>query len=96
MNDERGTVPAGGAIELGNEFTHVVVDLVRTRNGARLRISAPASGRQISLCPLELESLTWQEPEFFSGLLATPFGPESGGGAGAGPDAGPDDLAGEA
>jgi hypothetical protein len=68
-----------------------VVELVRTRNGARLRISAPASGRQISLCPLELESLTWQEPEFFSGLLATPFGPDSGSA-----DAGPDGLAGEA
>jgi hypothetical protein len=74
----------GSAIEFGNEFTHVVVELVRTRNGARLRISAPASGREISLCPLELESLTWQEPEFFSRLLATPFGPESG----AEPDAG--------
>jgi hypothetical protein len=66
----------GEAIEFGNEFTRVVVELIRTRNGARLRISVPASGRQISLCPLELESLTWQEPEFFSGLLATPFGPE--------------------
>jgi hypothetical protein len=69
-------------IELGNEFTRVVVELVRTRNGARLRISVPASGREVSLCPLELESLTWQEPEFFSGLLATPFGPEAGAGDG--------------
>lgn len=75
------SAPAGGPIELGNEFAQVVVELVRTRNGARLRISVPASGRQISLCPLELESLTWQEPEFFSGLLATPFGQESAAGA---------------
>jgi hypothetical protein len=75
---------AGGAIEFGNEFTRIVVELVRTRNGARLRISVPASGRQISLCPLELESLTWQEPEFFSRLLATPFGPEPASGAVAG------------
>jgi hypothetical protein len=103
VNEERGSVPAGGAIELGNEFTQVVVELVRTRNGARLRISVPASGRQIALCPLELESLTWQEPEFFSGLLATPFGPESGGadagadsGSDAGADAGPDGLGSEA
>jgi hypothetical protein len=66
----------GGAIEFGNEFTRVVVELIRTRNGARLRIRVPASGRQVSLCPLELESLTWQDPEFFSRLLATPFGPE--------------------
>jgi len=65
-----------GTIEFGNEFTRVVVELIRTRNGARLRICVPASGRQVSLCPLELESLTWQDPEFFSRLLATPFGPE--------------------
>jgi hypothetical protein len=65
-----------GAIQFGNEFTRVVVELIRTRNGARLRICVPASGREVSLCPLELESLTWQEPDFFSGLLATPFGPE--------------------
>ena len=45
-------------IRLANEFGEVAVDLVRTRNGARLRISVPASGRQILLCPLELEALT--------------------------------------
>ena len=80
MSEELGLrAGAGGrGIEFGNEFTRVVVELVRTRNGARLRISVPASGREISLCPLEIESLTWQEPEFFSRLLATPFGPESG------------------
>lgn len=80
MSEELGLRAGAGvrAIEFGNEFTRVVVELVRTRNGARLRISVPASGREISLCPLELESLTWQEPEFFSRLLATPFGPESG------------------
>ncbi|MGN6791432.1 MAG: hypothetical protein ACTHJW_03480 [Streptosporangiaceae bacterium] len=80
MSEELGPrAGAGGRrIEFGNEFTRVVVELVRTRNGARLRISVPASGREISLCPLEIESLTWQEPEFFSRLLATPFGPESG------------------
>jgi len=64
------------AIRLGNEFTEVVVERVRTRNGARLRISVPASGRQILLCPLELEALTWQGHELFSALLATPHGPE--------------------
>ena len=71
-------IPVVGSepIELGNEFTRVVVERVRTRNGIRLRISVPASGREISLCPLELESLTWQDPEFFTSLLATPFGPE--------------------
>lgn len=64
-----------GVIRLGNEFTEVVVERVRTRNGARLRISVPSSGRQILLCPLELEALTWQDHEMFSQLLAG--GPEA-------------------
>ena len=63
-------------IRLANEFGEVVVERVLTRNGARLRISVPASGRQILLCPLELEALTWQDHEFFTKLLATPHGPE--------------------
>ena len=71
--------PGSGAapepvIELGNEFTSVVVERVRTRNGIRLRIFAPASGREILLCPLELEALTWQDHELFSRLLGTPHG----------------------
>jgi hypothetical protein len=64
------------AIRLANEFSEVVVEPVQTRNGVRLRISVPASGHQILLCPLELEALTWQDQEFFTGLLATPHGPE--------------------
>ena len=67
------------AIRLGNEFTEVVVERVRTRNGARLRISVPSSGRQIMLCPLELEALTWQDHELFAALLGTPHGPEDDG-----------------
>jgi hypothetical protein len=67
---------AGGPIRLANEFSEVVVERVQTRNGARLRISVPASGRSILLCPLELEALTWQDHELFSGLLQTPHGPE--------------------
>jgi hypothetical protein len=72
-----GAAGAGGGppIRLANEFAEVVVDCVRTRNGARLRISVPSSGRQILLCPLELEALTWQEPEMFSRLLQTPQEP---------------------
>jgi hypothetical protein len=68
--------PDEPVIELANEFTEVVVERVRTRNGARLRISVPSSGRQILLCPLELEALTWQDHELFSRLLQTPHGPE--------------------
>ncbi|TVZ03384.1 dihydrodiol dehydrogenase [Trebonia kvetii] len=64
------------SIRLGNEFTEVVVEPVRTRNGMRLRIFVPSSGRQIMLCPLELEALTWQGHELFTALLRTPHGPE--------------------
>jgi hypothetical protein len=71
--------PAAGAsdpvIKIANEFTEVQVDRVQTRNGMRLRIFVPGSGRQILLCPLELEALTWQDHELFSHLLATPDGP---------------------
>jgi hypothetical protein len=71
--------PDEPVIELANEFTEVVVERVRTRNGARLRILVPSSGRQILLCPLELEALTWQDHELFSRLLETPHGPEDDG-----------------
>ena len=64
------------SIRLGNEFTEVVVEPVRTRNGMRLRIFVPSSGRQIMLCPLELEALTWQGHGLFTTLLRTPHGPE--------------------
>ena len=73
-----GSASTGGepVIRLANEFTAVVVERVRTRNGARLRRSVPSSGRQIMLCPLELEALTWQGHDLFTALLATPHGPE--------------------
>ena len=84
-----GEAPAGGepAIRLANEFAEVVVERVQTRNGVRLRITVPSSGRAILLCPLELEALAWQDHELFSRLLRTPFGPEDGSPAdGASPD----------
>lgn len=62
--------------ELANEFAVVRVRRRCTRNGERLEIEAPRLGRRITLCPVELESLTWQTPEVFSRFLATPFGPE--------------------
>ncbi len=66
-------------LELANEYASVVVRKVRTRNGVRLEIAAPRLDRVIRLCPLELESLTWQTPETFSEFLRTPFGPEDDG-----------------
>jgi hypothetical protein len=65
------------AMELSNEFAHVEVRRVRTRNGVRLEIRSPRLGRAIRLCPLALESLTWQDERTFSRFLETPFGPEA-------------------
>lgn len=66
----------GAEWELANEFAVVRVRRRRTRNGERLEIEAPRLGRRVTLCPVELESLTWQTPGTFSLFLATPFGPE--------------------
>jgi hypothetical protein len=63
-------------IELSNEFTSVRVEQVDTGNGSRLRISSPRLGCTIDLDPLQLEAIAWQQPEFFSSLLATPLGPD--------------------
>lgn len=61
---------------LANEYAEVTVSKVFTRNGVRLRIQEAKGGREVLLCPLELESLTWQDTETFSRLLSTPYGPE--------------------
>ena len=80
MNDANGApsrdLPGSEPLELANEYAQVLVRKVSTRNGTRLEIVAPHLGRGIRLCPLELETLTWQAHETFSGFLETPFGPE--------------------
>jgi hypothetical protein len=48
----------GEPLTVANEFTEVVVRRVDTRNGSRLLICAPKSGRWISLDALEVEALT--------------------------------------
>ena len=65
-----------GTLELANEYALVRVRKVQTGNGIRLEIFAPRLGRAIRLCPVELESLTWQSHDTFSAFLETPFGPE--------------------
>lgn len=74
MNDDHDD---NDYIEIANEFALARVRKVHTGKGVRLEISATNQERKILLDPLELESLTWQTPETFSGFLATPFGPES-------------------
>jgi hypothetical protein len=76
--DERRALLAhqrGEAIELGNEFAEIRVCRVETRNGSRLLIESPKSGQWVALCPLELEALTWQNPQTFSAMIGNPFGP---------------------
>ncbi len=83
MTEDSASSTRDPVIKIANEFTEVEVERVQTRNGMRLRIFVPSSGRQILLCPLELEALTWQDHELFSHLLATPDGPaEAPGGSG--------------
>jgi hypothetical protein len=66
---------AGEPIRIGNEFAEVRVLRVETRNGSRLLIESPKSGQWVTLCPLELEALTWQNTATFSAMVGNPFGP---------------------
>lgn len=67
MNDEPLTI--------ANEFADVEVRRVDTRNGARLLITAPKSGRSISLDALELEALTRQNTRTLESMVANGDGP---------------------
>jgi hypothetical protein len=64
----------GEPITIGNEFAEVRVARVQTRNGSRLLIESQKSGQWVSLCPLELEALTWQATATFSAMIGHPFG----------------------
>jgi hypothetical protein len=63
----------GDPLVIANEFSEVRISKVHTHNGPRLLIESPKSGQWITLDPLELESLTWQEPATFSALVGHPF-----------------------
>jgi hypothetical protein len=65
----------GESISIANEFTEVVVRRVDTRNGSRLLISAPKSGRSISLDALELEALTRQNTRTLEAMVGNTHGP---------------------
>jgi len=56
-------------VRIANEFAEVELRIVDTRNGQRLEIRLPRTGRSVRLCPVELESLTWQSPEWYTALL---------------------------
>ena len=72
MNDDlagllKGAV--GEPLTVANEFTEVMVRRVDTRNGSRLLITAPKSGRWISLDALEVEALTWQNTRTLAAMV---------------------------
>ena len=68
-----GTV--GEPLAVANEFTEVVVRRVDTRNGSRLLISAPGTGRWISLDALEVEALTWQNTRTLAAMVGNSYAP---------------------
>lgn len=65
-----------GEFSIVNEFAVARIRKVHTRNGERLEISAPRLGHAVRLDALALEAVSWQDDDFFSALLETPFGPE--------------------
>jgi hypothetical protein len=65
----------GEPITIANEFTEVEVRRVDTRNGSRLLISAPKSGRSITLDALEVEALTRQNARTLAAMVGNTHGP---------------------
>jgi hypothetical protein len=65
----------GEPIVIANEFAEVRICRVETRNGSRLLVESPKSGQWVALCPLEIEALTWQNPQTFSAMIGNPYGP---------------------
>lgn len=62
-------------ITVANEFAEVEVRRVDTRNGSRLLISSPRTGRSISLDALELEALTRQNARTLTAMVGSSGGP---------------------
>ncbi|MCV7408751.1 dihydrodiol dehydrogenase [Mycobacterium florentinum] len=65
----------GETLTVANEFTEVVIQRVDTRNGSRLLIRAPRTGRWISLDALEVEALTWQNPRTMAAMVGNSQAP---------------------
>ncbi|HEY1839369.1 MAG TPA: dihydrodiol dehydrogenase [Mycobacterium sp.] len=65
----------GEPITVANEFSEVVVRRVDTRNGSRLLVWAPRSGRWISLDALEVEALTRQNARTLAAMVGSTSAP---------------------
>lgn len=65
----------GEPLTVANEFAEVVLRRVDTRNGSRLLISSPRSGRWITLDALEVEALTRQNTRTLEAMVGNMFAP---------------------
>jgi len=65
----------GEPLTIANEFTEVVIRRVETRNGSRLLIASPKSGKWISLDALEIEALTWQNTRTLEAMVGNVYAP---------------------
>lgn len=77
-DEHPGVVERGEPIGIGNEFTGVFVRKVRTRQGERLEIEMPKTGRSILLDAMQLEILVAQQPERFTELFQRELGSTDG------------------
>ncbi len=78
MNPELAQLLGGAVgepVTIANEFTEVVVRRVDTRNGSRLLITAPRTGQWITLDPLEIEALTWQNARTLAAMVGNSHAP---------------------
>ncbi len=69
-----GVVEAHEWISVANEFTGVTVRKVLTRNGERLELYVPKTGRRVLLDAMQLEIIAAQDPERYTELFRTQLG----------------------
>lgn len=73
-----GVVREGEPFGIGNEFTGVEVRKVWTRQGERLSIFVPRTGKRTLLDAMQLEIVAAQDPERFSELFERELGSYDG------------------
>ena len=65
----------GDPIVIANEFSATEVCRIETRNGTRLLITSPRTGRWITLDAMEVEALTWQNTATLEAMISNPNAP---------------------
>jgi len=65
----------GDPIVIANEFSATQIYRIETRNGTRLLITSPRTGRWITLDALEVEALTWQNTATLEAMISNPNAP---------------------